>query len=176
VFISPRLTDSEYAENGAIWELKRSRKETLPAPIFTPDLATSHSVANTSNGTFSGAAHFHLATSMRSSRAENLSRFVRALLNGEAKFGRELFSEFRAHYSIVHTRSIREARRWIALPPAAGDGMGRSRGLLIGAADQARGDLLLPALLPSLGGHQKTRPPTRTLIFIPPEWGSQGKP
>ena len=107
----------------------------------------------------SGAAHFHLATSMRSFRAENLSRFVRALLNSEAEFGRELFAEFRDRYSVVRTRSIREARRWIAPPPAAGGGVGRSRGLLIGAADQARGDLLLLVLLPSLGSHRKTRPP-----------------
>jgi hypothetical protein len=55
----------------------------------------------------------HLATSMRSFRAEHLSRFVKALLDGEAELGRELFAEFRDHYPIVLTRSMRAARRWI---------------------------------------------------------------
>jgi hypothetical protein len=50
---------------------------------------------------------------MRSFRAEHLSRFVKALLDGEAELGRELFAEFRHHYPIVLTRSMRAARRWI---------------------------------------------------------------
>jgi hypothetical protein len=55
----------------------------------------------------------HLSTSMRSFRAEHLSRFVKALLDGEAELGRELFAELRDHYPIVLTRSMRAARRWI---------------------------------------------------------------
>ena len=94
VFISPQLTDSEYAATGAIGELQRSRRE-QPA------------------GTFAGDAALHLSTSMRSFRAEHLSRFVKALLDGEAELGRELFAEFRDHYPIVLTRSMRAARRWI---------------------------------------------------------------
>jgi hypothetical protein len=38
---------------------------------------------------------------------------VKALLDGEAELGRELFAEFRDHYPIVLTRSMRAARRWI---------------------------------------------------------------
>jgi hypothetical protein len=38
---------------------------------------------------------------------------VKALLDGEAELGRELFAEFRSHYPIVLTRSMRAARRWI---------------------------------------------------------------
>lgn len=113
VFISPQLTDSEYAATGAIRELERSRHEKVPAPIFTPDPATLHSVAKISTGTFFGDASLHLATSMRSFRAEHLSRFVKALLDGEADLGRELIAEFRDRYPIVLTRSMREARRWI---------------------------------------------------------------
>ena len=44
---------------------------------------------------------------MRSFRAENLSRFVKALLDGEGDLARELFTEFRDHYPIVLTRSMR---------------------------------------------------------------------
>jgi hypothetical protein len=49
---------------------------------------------------------------MRSFRAQHLSRFVKALLDGEAELGRELFAEFRDRYAIVLTRSMRAARRW----------------------------------------------------------------
>ena len=92
VFISPHLTDSEYAASGALARLSGSR-------------------AGAARATFEPA--LHLATSMRSFRAEHLSRFVKALLDGEAELGRELFAEFRDHYPIVLTRSMRAARRWI---------------------------------------------------------------
>ena len=92
VFISPHLTDSEYAASGALERLSGSR-------------------AGAARATFEPA--LHLATSMRSFRAEHLSRFVKALLDGEAELGRELFAEFRSHYPIVLTRSMRAARRWI---------------------------------------------------------------
>ena len=55
----------------------------------------------------------HLCTSMRSFRAENVSRFVKALLDGEADLGRDLLAAFREQYPIVLTRSMRAARRWI---------------------------------------------------------------
>jgi hypothetical protein len=113
VFISPQLTDSEYAATGAIQELERSRKQMGSAAVFSPDAAPSAAAANMVVGSLSGDASLHLATSMRSFRAENLSRFVKALLDGEAALGRELFAEFRDHYPIVLTRSMRKARRWI---------------------------------------------------------------
>jgi hypothetical protein len=92
VFISPHLTDSEYAASGALDRHSGSR-------------------AGAARATFEPA--LHLATSMRSFRAEHLSRFVKALLDGEAELGRELFAAFRDHYPIVLTRSMRAARRWI---------------------------------------------------------------
>jgi len=113
VFISPQLTDSEYAATGALEELERSRKAVVPSAVSSPDPAPSAAAANMVVGSFSGDASLHLATSMRSFRAENLSRFIKALLDGEAVLGRELFAEFRDHYPIVLTRSMRKARRWI---------------------------------------------------------------
>jgi hypothetical protein len=50
---------------------------------------------------------------MRSFRAEHVSRFVKALLDGEAESCRELLTAFREQYPIVLTRSMRAARRWI---------------------------------------------------------------
>jgi hypothetical protein len=49
---------------------------------------------------------------MRSFRVQHLSRFVKALLDGEAELGRGLFAEFRDRCAIVLTRSMRAARRW----------------------------------------------------------------
>ena len=150
VFISPHLTDSEYAASGALDRLSKSRAKTVPAPTFDEETLPAPTfdeetvpaptfdeetapemVAGTFSGlapetvadTFSGAGAtpgtltthpaLHLSPSMRSFRAEHVSRFVKALLDGEAELGRELFAEFRDHYPIVLTRSMRAARRWI---------------------------------------------------------------
>ena len=102
VFISPHLTDSEYAATGALARLTESRAKTVPATategktvpatIFTCDPATPTGAAKMVAGTlFPGTSppgtlfadpSLHLATSMRSFRAESLSRFVKALLDG----------------------------------------------------------------------------------------------
>ena len=92
VFISPQLTDSEYVATGALARLTESRGGATAA-TFEPAL--------------------HLATSMRSFRAESLSRFVEASLDGEAEAARELLASFREQYPIVLTRSMQAARRWI---------------------------------------------------------------
>jgi hypothetical protein len=122
VFISPHLTDSEYAASGALARLTESRAKTeaktVPATIFTSDVSTplepAKMVAGTLfAGTFSTDPSLHLSTSMRSFRAENVSRFVKALLDGEGDLGRDLFAAFREQYPIVLTRSMRAARRWI---------------------------------------------------------------
>lgn len=93
VHISPQLTDSEYAAGGA---LDRLREEKVPASLsLSPNLA------------------LHLSTSLRSFRAEHVSRFVKALLDGDAATGRDCFESFRDRYPVVLTRSMRRARRWI---------------------------------------------------------------
>jgi Uncharacterized conserved protein (DUF2075). len=50
---------------------------------------------------------------MRSFRAENLSNFVKAVLDNDLKKGKELLGHFCDRYPIVITRSMRSARRWI---------------------------------------------------------------
>ena len=123
IFISPHLTDSEYAATGALARLTESRAKreakTVPATIFTSDVSTPLDPTKTVADTFSGPgtlttdASLHLSTSMRSFRAEHVSRFVKALLDGEADLGRDLLAAFREQYPIVLTRSMRAARRWI---------------------------------------------------------------
>jgi len=66
-----------------------------------------------SGSRFTSDPDLHLAASMRSFRAESVSRFVAAVLDGEVGEARALFREFEARYPIVITRDLESARRWI---------------------------------------------------------------
>jgi hypothetical protein len=88
VYISPELTDSEYAASRAI-ESVRSR----PNTYFDRDL--------------------HLAVSMRSFRAENVSAFVKAILDCEIERAREAYAKLSQRYPIVLTRDLSQAKNWI---------------------------------------------------------------
>ncbi len=86
-YISSRLTDSEYAAGNAL------------------AIAT-----NRSNTYFEDS--LHLAVSMRSFRAENVSAFVKALLDNESQEARDQFSELISSYPIVITRDLEKAKQW----------------------------------------------------------------
>jgi hypothetical protein len=87
-FVSSRLSDSEYAAGKAL--------ETVRQRIN---------------------AHFddslHLAVSMRSFRAENVSTFVKALLDCEIGAARENFTKLARRFPIVLTRNLNCAKAWI---------------------------------------------------------------
>ncbi len=90
VHISPELADSEYAAGSAIELLKgRSR------------LAFERSL--------------HLATSMRSFRAEHVSRFVKALLDCDRSAARSTLQDVLARYPIAVTRDLDRAKDWVRL-------------------------------------------------------------
>ena len=55
----------------------------------------------------------HLAVSNRSFRAEKVSAFVRALLDGEEGVARETLKDFRRRYPIRLTREIGKAKEWV---------------------------------------------------------------
>lgn len=88
VYISSRLTDSEYAAGKALQKVGQRRD-----------------------------AHFddslHLAVSMRSFRAENVSAFVKAMLDCERKEAREAFAKLSKRYPIVVTRDLNIAKEWV---------------------------------------------------------------
>ena len=92
VHISPNLSDSEFSAREAIDALRHSN-ETATRVTFDSSL--------------------HLATSMRSFRAESVSQFVKDVLDGETEAGNALLQQFAHHYPIVLTRSMRSARTWI---------------------------------------------------------------
>ena len=87
VYISPKLTDAEYAE-GQVNELLKNN----PHVTYHDDL--------------------HLAVSLRSFRAEKLSAFVHSLLcfDGNAA---SIYSEIKDRYPIVLTRDMAKARKWL---------------------------------------------------------------
>ncbi len=86
--ISSRLTDSEYAAGRALDAVRHE-----------------------------GNAHFddclHLAVSMRSFRAENVSHFVKALLDCEKRSARDSFARLADRYPMAVTRDLRQAKQWL---------------------------------------------------------------
>jgi len=88
MFISSRLTDSEYAAGRAL-DIVRER----PRTKFDDSL--------------------HLAVSMRSFRAENVSAFVKALLDCDEAEAKKAFAQLAARYPIAITRNLDVAKRWI---------------------------------------------------------------
>ncbi len=88
VHLSPHLQDSEYAAAASLRSLGQRAHVT-----FDPDL--------------------HLATSMRSFRAEHLSGFVKCVLDLEVGAAKALYAQIADRYPMVLTRDIHKARRWL---------------------------------------------------------------
>jgi hypothetical protein len=88
VHVSPNLSDSEYAAGNALSHLSGVR-----AISKDPDL--------------------HLSVSMRSFRAENVSAFVKSVLDCEIATAKEQLSLLRDRFPIVITRDLARAKDWI---------------------------------------------------------------
>ena len=88
VFISPQLIAKEYAEGNVDALLKTN-------PKVQKDVS------------------LHLATSMRSFRAENLSNFVGQLLDRDVSAAKTTYAEFCANYPIMLTRDLAKAKAWL---------------------------------------------------------------
>jgi hypothetical protein len=88
MYISSRLTDSEYAAGKALERISQRHDKHLDDCL-------------------------HLAVSMRSFRAENVSAFVKALLDCEKEQARETFSMFAKRYPIAVTRDLNLAKQWV---------------------------------------------------------------
>lgn len=88
VYLPPELAESEYQTASRIESLRESGK-----------------------GTFD--ARLHLAVSMRSFRAENLSAFVREVLDLEIESARKSFDSMKGRYPMVLTRDVAAAKQWL---------------------------------------------------------------
>jgi DUF2075 family protein/broad-specificity NMP kinase len=88
VYISDKLTESEYAEGKVNELLKDNDKVTF-------------------------SENLHLSVSMRSFRAESLSKFVHSVLNFEED-AEELYKDIMQRgYPVILTRDMEKARRWL---------------------------------------------------------------
>lgn len=87
VYISPKLTEPEYAE-GKVNELLSHNKNVVYAE------------------------NLHLGVSLRSYRAEKLSAFVHDLLEIDNR-AKDIYSEIKDRYPIVLTRDMEKAKRWL---------------------------------------------------------------
>lgn len=88
VYISKHLTDKEYAE-GNVGELVAKNKNVQQVD------------------------QLHLAVSMRSFRAENLSNFVHYVLDRDTERAKVLHSEFKDRYPLYLTRDLDKAKQWL---------------------------------------------------------------
>jgi hypothetical protein len=88
VYVSSRLTDSEYDAGKALEALRRREHVT-----YLDDL--------------------HLAVSMRSFRAENVSLLVKQLLDQEQEEASKTLIQLQGKYPVVITRDINKARQWL---------------------------------------------------------------
>lgn len=88
VYISPNLTESEYAAKESIQELKE-----IVDVQYEEEL--------------------HLSVSMRSFRAENLSTFIKQLLDLEIEKAQKTLSSLSDEYPIRVTRDLSKAKEWL---------------------------------------------------------------
>lgn len=88
VYISPNLTDSEYAAKKAIKTLSEKVSITYDENL-------------------------HLAVSMRSYRAENVSHFVKNILDVNIIDARNTYAQITKNYPIVLTRDLEKAKQWL---------------------------------------------------------------
>jgi hypothetical protein len=88
VHISPHLSDTEYAAG-----------ETLTSLRGRPNVHFADAL--------------HLAVSMRSFRAEHVSRFVKALLDCDTAGARELRDAFSDRFPLLVTRDLGRAKAWV---------------------------------------------------------------
>jgi len=88
IYISSRLTDSEYNAEKVLVDL-RSRQH-----------VTYHD-------------ELHLAVSMRSFRAENVSLLVKQMLDLEVDSARQTYAKVKDKYPIVITRDLSTAKKWL---------------------------------------------------------------
>ena len=87
MYISSKLTDSEYAAEATIGAVKETRG------VYLDD-------------------NLHLSVSMRSFRAEHVSTFVKALLDCERDHARETLAKLK-RYPIAVTRNLTLAKQWV---------------------------------------------------------------
>ncbi len=89
------------------WDVYHSKQLTNKNYSWGQDLASKLSELNTEE-----KDALHLAVSIRSYRAEKLSDFVGAVIDGDASQARDIYSHL-SDYPLVITRDLNQAREWL---------------------------------------------------------------
>lgn len=88
IYLSDKITDSEYSGGKTISQLLEGRS-------------------------FSIIPSLHLGVSLRSFRSENLSSFVKLLLDNQPDEARKVYAELKDKYPIYLTRDLKTAKQWV---------------------------------------------------------------
>lgn len=88
IYLSDRITDSEYVGNSDISTMLHNREY--------------HCISN-----------LHLGVSLRSFRSEKLALFVKCLLDEEIEFAKETYEELKKSYPVLITRKFDVAKNWV---------------------------------------------------------------
>lgn len=90
IYVSDKITDYEYSKGHNFTEL-------------TQDMNI-HIIED-----------LHLAISLRSFRSENVSSFVKALLDVDVTTAKTLYKQFKSNYPIFMTRDLNKAKLWVKM-------------------------------------------------------------
>lgn len=88
VYISDKITDSEYSKDMSFADLAKGVNYKIIEDL-------------------------HLSVSLRSFRSENVSAFVKALLDVNVPTAKKLYSEIIDDYPIIFTRNLDVAKKWV---------------------------------------------------------------
>lgn len=88
IYVSNKITDAEYSKGHNFSEMTRDMNINIIQDL-------------------------HLAISLRSFRSENVSSFVKALLDIDVTTAKTLYKQFKSNYPIVMTRDLSKAKLWV---------------------------------------------------------------
>lgn len=88
IYLSDKITDSEYVGNSDISTMLHNREY--------------HCISD-----------LHLGVSLRSFRSEKLALFVKCLLDEEIEFAKETYEELKKSYPVLITRKFDAAKNWV---------------------------------------------------------------
>ena len=88
IYVSDKITDNEYSKGHNFAEMTKNMNVNIIEDL-------------------------HLAVSLRSFRSENVSNFVKALLDVDIDIAKRLYEQFNNDYPVFVTRNLREAKLWV---------------------------------------------------------------
>lgn len=88
IYVSDKITDDEYSKGHNFAEMTKNMNVNIIEDL-------------------------HLAVSLRSFRSENVSNFVKALLDADIDTAKRLYEQFNNDYPVFVTRNLHEAKLWV---------------------------------------------------------------